>query len=426
MQALSAGAGATSLVERYEAVRQRSIDLCAPLELEDFGAQPIIDASPPKWHLAHSTWFFETFVLKPRARQHTAFHPLYEFLFNSYYNAVCEPFPRANRGHLSRPTVAEILRYRAHVDDAMRTLLSQTNTTDVQEATLLGLHHEQQHQELLLTDIKCILGLNPLQPRYRAPDKSRRDATETQEGYSFHDLSGGIVEIGHPVGAGFAFDNEQPRHEVLLRPFQLGARLVTNGEYLEFIIDGGYQRPEFWLSDGWILNKGGTFGTAPLYWCQREGRWFEYRLDGSQPLRMNTPVVHVSYFEADAFARWRGARLPTEAEWESAAAAQSSRISYGNFAESGVLHPLPASAPGLTQLFGDVWEWTSSAYAPYPGFRPRSGPFSEYNGKFMANQMVLRGGSCATPRSHVRTSYRNFFYPSNRWQYSGIRLAKDN
>ncbi len=413
------------LQQRYEAVRQRSVDLCTPLQVEDYGVQPTLDASPPKWHLAHTSWFFETFVLKAHAPEYTSFHPLFEYLFNSYYNAVGEPFPRANRGYLSRPTVADILAYRAHVDHAIGVLLTHTSDCGVREAVVLGLHHEQQHQELLLTDIKCILGFNPLQPVYRPTDALSREEVR-RDRYSFADLPGGIVEIGHPNGRGFAFDNEQPSHRVLLQPFQFGTRLVTNAEYMEFVMDDGYARPEFWLADGWALRKSGRLDAAPLYWRQRNGRWFEYRLDGAQPLGLDTPVVHVSYFEADAFARWYGARLPSENEWESAAKTLQSPASSGNFAESGALHPLPVRpGAGLAQLFGDAWEWTASAYAPYPGFRTRSGLFSEYNGKFMANQMVLRGGSCATPRSHIRPTYRNFFYPHDRWQFSGIRLAQD-
>ena len=425
MEALPTVAESASLAQRYEAVRRRSLDLCAPLQSEDYGVQPIVDASPPKWHLAHTTWFFETFILKPHAPGYSMFHPLYEYLFNSYYNGVGEPFPRANRGHLSRPTLADTLAYRAHVDCAMSALFDHLAEPEVVDAVTLGLHHEQQHQELLLTDIKCILGFNPLHPTYRTPGASIGDAVN-RDRHSFREMPGGTVEIGCAADGRFAFDNEQPRHPVILQPFQLGTRLVTNGEYLDFVMDDGYTRPEFWLADGWALRKSGRLDAAPLYWRLRDGHWFEYRLDGSHLLRADTPVVHVSYFEADAYARWFGARLPTESEWESAASMQDPREATGNYVESGALHPLPACAGSdLRQLLGDAWEWTSSAYAPYPGFRARSGKFSEYNGKFMANQMVLRGGSCATPRGHIRTTYRNFFYPPDRWQFSGIRLAKD-
>ena len=414
-----------SLPHRYDAVRRRTLDLCAPLQIEDYGVQPFVDASPPKWHLAHTTWFFETFVLKPHAPGYAVFHPMYEYLFNSYYNAVGEPFPRAHRGHLSRPTVNDTLAYRAHVDCAMTALFEHVNESEVLDIIVLGLHHEQQHQELLLTDIKYTLGANPLLPAYHAPSGSTMD-TQHDAPYAFCDMPGGPVEIGRAGHDGFAFDNEQPRHSVLLRPYQMGRRLVTNAEFLEFVIDDGYQRPDLWLADGWALRKSGQLAAAPLYWRQREGRWFEYRLDGDHPLRGDAPVVHVSYFEADAYARWSDARLPTEYEWETAASTVGARGTAGNFVESGLLHPKPACADiDLQQLFGDVWEWTASAYAPYPGFRARKGPLGEYNGKFMANQMVLRGGSCATPCSHIRATYRNFFYPPDRWQFSGIRLAQD-
>jgi len=409
---------------RFEAVRRHTLALCAPLQIEDYGVQPMADASPPKWHLAHTTWFFERFVLKPHVPGYTEFHSMYERLFNSYYNAVCEPFPRADRGHLSRPTVNDTLAYRAHVDGAMATLLEHVDESAALETIVLGIHHEQQHQELLLTDIKCILGFNPLAPAYHA--SAVRAASATQDAYGFCDIPGGAIEIGHAEGTGFAFDNEQPAHLVLLQPYRLGTRLVANGEFLEFVLDDGYRRPEFWLSDGWDRCKRGQLGPAPLYWRQQEGRWFEYRLDGNQPLVPHTPVVHVSFFEADAYARWKGARLPTEFEWENAATTLGARNHAGNFVESGVLHPTHAHGDARARrLMGDAWEWTPSAYHPYPGFRARAGALGEYNGKFMSNQMVLRGGSCATPQSHIRTTYRNFFYPQDRWQFSGIRLAQD-
>ncbi len=409
---------------RYEAVRRSTLELCAPLQIEDYGVQPMAEASPPKWHLAHTTWFFEQFVLKPYVPGYTEFHPMYERLFNSYYNAVGEPFPRANRGHLSRPTVNDTLAYRAHVDCAMSALFERVDESSALETIVLGIHHEQQHQELLLTDIKCILGSNPLAPPY-CSSAVPAIKTATHDAYSFCDIRGGTVEIGRADNDGFAFDNEQPTHRVLLQPYRLGTRLVTNAEFLEFMLDDGYRRPEFWLADGWDRSKRGALGPAPLYWCQQEGRWFEYRLDGNQPLRPDTPVVHVSFFEADAYARWKGVRLPTEFEWENAASTFE-RNQPGNFVESGVLHPAAAQCDtGVRQLMGDVWEWTASAYHPYPGFRARAGALGEYNGKFMSNQMVLRGGSCATPQSHIRPTYRNFFYPHDRWQFSGIRLAQD-
>ena len=411
-----------ALAPRYVAVRRTTEELCRPLATEDYGLQTMADASPPKWHLAHTTWFFETFLLKPFFHAYSVFHPQFEYLFNSYYQTIGAQFPRQERGLLSRPTVAEVYRYRAHVDAAMARLLTEASADDFAEVarrTTLGCHHEQQHQELLLTDIKYNFSHNPLRPAYRA------DLPEAQKPgpapLNWIDYQGGVHAVGH-AGADFAFDNELPRHSVYLRPYALAARLITCGEYLAFIRAGGYRRPDLWLADGWrtACERGWQ---APLYWEQIDGRWWQFTLAGMRSVNENEPLCHVSFYEADAYARFLGKRLPSEQEWEVAAAALPIA---GNLRDGGYLHPLPA-APGALPLpgFGDAWEWTQSAYAPYPGYRPPAGALGEYNGKFMVNQMVLRGGSCATPADHLRATYRNFFYPADRWQFSGIRLAED-
>jgi ergothioneine biosynthesis protein EgtB len=404
------------LLERYLDIRRATERLCEPLAVEDYVVQAMPDASPAKWHLAHVSWFFETFVLRRRP----GYRPLderYAVLFNSYYNGVGPQFQRLARGTLSRPTVAEVFAYRAHVDKAMTALLEDAGGLGPAAGVIeLGLHHEQQHQELLVTDLKYNLGANPLRPAYRARARARGTATPP----SFVAFEAGVVEIGDS-GQAFAFDNERPRHRVALGPYALGSRLVTNGEYLEFVDAGGYRQPDLWLSDGWRTSSERDW-QAPLYWERGDGAWQTYTLGGVVPLPLDAPVVHVSYYEADAYARWRGARLPTEAEWEHAAAG---RPLDGHLLDDEPDDPRPASGTGLTQLFGDAWEWTVSAYLPYPGFRPLAGELGEYNGKFMVNQMVLRGGSCATPRSHMRATYRNFFPPDARWQFSGIRLAHD-
>ena len=400
----------------YAAVRRRTEALCAPLTAEDHGVQPFADASPPKWHLAHTTWFFEVFLLKAFLPGYTPFHPAFEYLFNSYYEGVGKQFPRPKRGTLSRPGLDEVHAYRQHVDAAMNCLLAKDDPRVTSRVTL-GLHHEQQHQELIVTDVKANLGANPLRPAYRPlPAASADDAPPL----CFVDVAGGVVEVGADAGGGFCFDNELPRHNVWLDDFALGHRLVTNAEYAEFVADGGYDAPWLWLADGWSWARVNNI-RAPVYWHREGSEWLEYRLDGDRPLSPPAPVTHVSYYEADAYARWAGARLPTEAEWEHAAAAAPME---GNFAD-GALHPVPAAgAETLTQMFGDCWEWTASAYAPYPGFRTLSGVLGEYNGKFMSGQQVLRGGSCATPVGHLRRSYRNFFHPQDRWQFTGIRLAR--
>jgi ergothioneine biosynthesis protein EgtB len=410
----------------FEAVRSLTEKLCAPLEIEDFGVQSMPDASPVKWHLAHTSWFFETFVLPLANPDYHPFHPQFGFLFNSYYNSVGAFWPRGQRGLLSRPTVAEIFAYRRHVDDSLLRLLHEGDrnvTPEISPRIVLGLNHEQQHQELLLTDIKHALACNPLRPAYQKhPAKSSATESLTLDWLSH---PGGLQEIGNE-GNGFAYDNEGPRHRVFLAPFHLASRLVTSGEYCAFMEDGGYKRPELWLSDGWAARRAEDW-QAPLYWEKCDGSWFSLTLGGLQTVADADPVCHVSYYEADAYARWAGSRLPTEAEWETTAAACTLE---GTFLDSEQLHPQPAldSAPngGLVQMFGDLWQWTSSPYVAYPGYRPAEGALGEYNGKFMCNQMVLRGGSCATPRSHFRRSYRNFFPPQARWQFTGIRLAKDS
>jgi len=407
---------------RYDAVRQRSLAICEPLAVEDYGVQPIVEASPPKWHLAHTTWFFETFLLKVYVPGYRPFHTDFEILFNSYYDGIGEQFPRPERGRLSRPTVSEVLDYRDYVDAAMRDLLAQ-DEADIVDRITLGLHHEEQHQELMVTDIKANLGLNPLKPSYAAAPRGNGgdDCAASSDALAFTEYAGGIAQIGAQDGDGFVFDNECPRHRVWVDDFALGNRLVTNGEFAGFIADGGYDEPTLWLSDGWRWQRERAIA-MPMYWRSVDGCWFEYRLDGERPLLPSVPVAHVSHYEADAYARWAGARLPTEAEWEFAASPWAIE---GNFADDPrAPHPRPVGGDAMGQLFGDCWEWTSSAYGPYPGFEPLRGALGEYNGKFMSGQMVLRGGSCATPVGHVRATYRNFFYPPDRWQFTGIRLAR--
>ena len=405
---------------RFRAVRAATIALAAPLTAEDQQVQSMSLASPTKWHLAHTSWFFETFVLCKFAPGYEPFDPKYHYLFNSYYESLGDRHPRPDRGLLTRPSLDDIHGYRRHVDAAMANVLAREAPDDVHRLVELGCHHEQQHQELIVTDIKHVLGSNPLAPAYagRTPALPPHALVPDLGWTSF---AGGVREIGYG-GSEFCFDNEQPRHKVWVDDFRLGSRLVTNREWLEFMADGGYTTPTLWLSDGWQTAQSERW-EAPLYWHRSEDGWSEYTLAGRRPVAADAPVVHVSYYEADAFARWSGRRLPTEAEWEIAAAGLHQD---GNFLETGAFHPQAAPATtGLTQIFGDLWEWTQSPYTAYPGFRPANGALGEYNGKFMANQIVLRGGSCATPRSHVRAEYRNFFPPSARWQFSGLRLADD-
>lgn len=410
-------------VERYEDVRTATERLCEPLETEDYVVQSMPEASPPKWHLAHSTWFFERFILEEHLDAEPV-DPRYNYIFNSYYNAAGEQHERSERGLLSRPTVEEIEEYRRKVDGRMKELLTSEAISDVRVRSLVevGLHHEQQHQELLITDVKHMFAQNPLHPEVYDGSEGSSSIRETGEP-GWRGVEGGVYEVGFE-GDGFAYDNESPRHETRLYPFEIADRPVTCGEFVEFIEDGGYERSELWLSDGWqqIQEEGWEH---PQYWIGRDGDWHVYTLGGLREIDPDEPVTHVSYYEADAFARWADARLPTEREWEVASRAVEVE---GHFAESERFHPTPVEANAerpLRDMFGDVWEWTASDYAPYPGFEPFEGNIGEYNGKFMCNQRVLRGGSCATSGSHIRRTYRNFFYPDARWQFSGFRLARD-
>ena len=410
----------SALERRYREVRAATVALALPLSDADATVQSMPDASPAKWHLAHTTWFFESMVLTADSSNYKAFDERFNFLFNSYYESVGVRQPRPLRGLLTRPTLAEVLAYRDYVDSAIAQLLQRSPAEGLLKVIELGCHHEQQHQELLLTDILHLFAQNPLRPAYRESvplPVELIDRSQTYRGFP-----GGLVDIGHP-GPSFAFDCEGPRHTVRIEPYRLSDRLVTNGEWAEFIADGGYRNPLLWLSDGWATVRSEAW-SAPLYWEARDGEFWSMTLRGAQPIDPDAPVTHVSYFEADAFATWASRRLPTEAEWE--AAAQNLAVA-GNFVNSGRLRPRPApQATGeLRQMFGDVWEWTRSAFLPYPRFRPMEGALGEYNGKFMSGQFVLRGGSCVTPEDHVRATYRNFFAPNARWQFSGLRLAED-
>jgi ergothioneine biosynthesis protein EgtB len=403
-----------SPARRFAEIRHTSVRITEGLTAEDQMVQSMPDASPTKWHLAHTTWFFETFILQPHVDGYKPFDPRFRILFNSYYKQLGAHPWRGARGLMSRPTLSQVEAYRAYVDDALLAYLDSAGS-EVLELIELGLNHEQQHQELILTDIKHALWSNPLRPEFST---ETLDAAPSSP-LSWTEIEGGIHLIGHR-GAGFAFDNESPQHEVLLRPFRIASRDVTNAEYLEFIEDAGYRRPELWLSEGWdTLNAQGW--NAPLYWERREDGWRQFAQRDMKRVNPAEPVCHISYYEADAYARWRGARLPSEQEWEIAAVRLPS---CGTFLEDHIFHPQAARGEGNQQMLGDVWQWTASPYVAYPGFRPASGSLGEYNGKFMCNQLVLRGGSCATPRSHIRPTYRNFFPPHARWQFSGLRLAQ--
>ncbi len=413
-------------LERFETIRRDSEELAANLTAEDQSIQSMPDVSPTKWHLAHTTWFFETFILTRLMPEYRAFDPAFAYLFNSYYEAVGPRHPRPERGLLSRPTVDVIGAYRDHVGAAMARFIERAAPEPWREAASLielGIQHEQQHQELILMDIKHVFSINPLQPAYQAPQQQSQAAAEP---LAWVEFAGGLCEIGHQ-GPGFAFDNEGPRHKVWLDPFRLAARPVNCGEFLEFIGADGYRRAEFWLSDGWaaVAEQGWE---APLYWRREADGWSIFTLSGRRRLNPAEPVCHVGYYEADAFARWRGKRLPSEAEWEVAA---EGLPLCGNFADRRHFHPgidlmAPSKGPmPLRRMFGDVWEWTASPYIPYSRFRPAAGAIGEYNGKFMCNQMVLRGGAAVTPAGHVRATYRNFFPPSARWAFAGLRLAED-
>jgi ergothioneine biosynthesis protein EgtB len=422
-----AAGGRAALLARFEAIRRDTEALAANLTAEDQAIQSMPDVSPTKWHLAHTSWFFETLILARFDPDYQVFDAAFAYLFNSYYEALGPRHPRPQRGLLSRPTLDMVAAYRDHVGAAMARFLVRTGAAEWQTAAPLvelGLHHEQQHQELILMDIKHVFSTNPLLPSYQAPQLK---AQQSAAPLAWVEFTGGLCEIGHH-GAGFAFDNETPRHKVWVEPFRLASRPVTCGEYRDFIEDGGYRRPEFWLSDGWAIACQQDW-QMPLYWRREEenGAWSIFTLSGCRRLRPAEPVCHVSFYEADAFARWAGKRLPSEAEWEVAAA---DLPVVGNFADSGRLHPCAAGAVEtgdgrLRQMFGDVWEWTASPYTAYPRFRPAAGAIGEYNGKFMCNQMVLRGGAAVTPAAHLRASYRNFFPPAARWAFSGLRLAED-
>ena len=424
---MTVGTRRSESLDTYRRVRALTEELASPLSAEDQVVQSMPDVSPTKWHRAHTTWFFETFVLEPELPGYRSPDPAYAYLFNSYYEQVGARHPRPERGLISRPTTSQVADYRRHVDAAIEEIIS--SATDeaferIEGIVEVGCHHEQQHQELLLMDIKHVLSCNPLEPAYAEGSASPGSATVPDA--TFIDFEGGAIDIGSG-GKGFAFDNETPGHTVLLTPYRIANRLVTAAEWRAFIDDGGYSRPELWLSDGWAAVQSHEW-EAPLYWSREDEGWSIFTLEGRRPITDSEPVVHVSHFEADAYARWAGARLPTEFEWEHAAAsvAQSRDTNPGGVPR---LHPRPARDPGspneLAQLDTDVWQWTASAYLPYPRFVPAAGALGEYNGKFMSNQMVLRGGACVTPPGHVRTTYRNFFPPTARWAFAGLRLAAD-
>lgn len=424
-----------TLIERYRNTRQQTARLCEPLTIEDYLVQPVTEASPAKWHLGHTTWFFDTLVVKPYGARGTQKRPplrsAYNRLFNSYYNAFGERVPQPERSLYSRPTVAETYRFRAEVDEGVEELLAHCDDdcfAEIADIIELGLQHEQQHQELLVTDIKRALFQEPLYPAYQPYREGPRAVAPRP---SFSRFAGGLIEVGHTgheaarVGA-FAYDNESPRHQVFLQPFALADDLVSNAEYAGFIEDGGYSRPELWLSDGWAWKEQRGW-QAPLYWLEADAGFDTFGLHGRQQLEPNEPVSHVSFYEAQAYATWRSARLPSEFEWEYAATATAAHEEPGTLLDDGWLRPIrkESKKTGVRHLLGEVWEWTQSAYLPYPGYQRPDGAYSEYNGKFMVNQKVLRGGSCATPATHLRLTYRNFFHPDRRWQFTGIRLALD-
>ena len=411
------------LSDRLFEARRLTLELAAPLSSEDMVVQAMPDASPTKWHLAHVTWFFERFILESELPGYRVFDPSFNYCFNSYYETQGARQPRTLRGLLTRPSIDQVFAYRQHVDAALHELDRQGGLEQARVANLVevGINHEQQHQELLLTDILSLFAANPLRPAYRETGAGRRDSG-TDTSLTWIAFDGGLQQIGHN-GSGYAWDNELPRHTTFIPPFRLADRLVTNGEWLEFMADAGYETPTHWLADGWgTVNREGW--RAPLYWENSDGAWHAMTLNGLQPVDPDAPVAHVSYYEADAYARWAGKRLPTEFEWEYAATGVP--VS-GNLLSSGALQPVAAGAPARgrpRQMFGDVWEWTQSSYQPYPGYRPNSGALGEYNGKFMVSQQVLRGASCVTPAGHTRATYRNFFYPMQRWQFVGLRLAE--
>ncbi len=410
------------LIQRYQKVRNFSFDLCKPLVTEDYVIQSMPNVSPTKWHLAHTSWFFEAFVLNKANPNYKSLHPQYNFLFNSYYVLVGERWIRAMRGLLSRPTVSEIYKYRDYVDEKMLEFLEHSSEETYYEfapVVEIGIQHEQQHQELILSDIKHVFSINPLIPVY---SQRKPEMVSDIPGLNWVHFKESVYEIGFD-GEGFSYDNESPKHKEYIESFLLSSRLVMNGEYIQFIEDKGYQRPELWLSDGYTAMENEKWN-SPLYWMKENGKWYNFTLNGKNKINPGEPVCHVGYYEADAFARWAGYRLPSEAEWEVAA---NDILIEGNFADIKNFHPVPLNKSGskIQQMYGDVWEWTRSSYSPYPGYKTLPGALGEYNGKFMSNQMVLRGGSCATSKSHIRKTYRNFFPPNARWQFMGVRLAKD-
>jgi len=409
------------LIKYFLTTRNQTEELCLPLETEDYCIQTFENVSPIKWHIAHTSWFFENFLLTPYLKNYTPFHPTFSHLFNSYYELAGTFHPRSERGLLSRPTVKEIFEYRKYVNEAMLKLLKsphQQNIKDILLRTTLGIHHEQQHQELMLTDIKHIFNYNPLKPVYL---KSNLPQSKQHIPAQWLEYDEGIYEIGANYSEEFIFDNESPKHKVYLSSFAIASQLVKNSDFIAFIDDGGYNKPQYWLSDGWKTVQTNLW-QAPLYWYKENNTWFHFTLGGNKPVDLDSPVCHVSYFEADAFARWKNCRLPSEAEWEHAA--KKTPIE-GNLRESKFYHPISSSNNSLNQFYGDVWEWTQSTYSPYPKYKASRGALGEYNGKFMCSQFVLKGGSCVTPKNHIRGTYRNFFYPTDQWQFSGIRLAKD-
>jgi ergothioneine biosynthesis protein EgtB len=411
-----------NLIERFFEIRSFTEKLTAPLETEDYVVQAVEKTSPAKWHLAHTSWFFEAFILKKGKSDYKSLHPQYDYIFNSYYVQTSDPHCRDKRGNLSRPTVKQVYEFRSYINDQMAEFIERMNEKEMNEwvsVIEIGLHHEQQHQELLLTDLKFMFAQNPLYPIYSERVRPKSEIHPELKWVSFEE---GIYKVGH-AGGHFGYDNEFPQHKTYLHPFKIASRLVTNGEYLEFMKADGYKNTKWWLDEGFSAIEREEWN-SPLYWIIRSGEWHHYTLNGIEPIDLNEPVTHISYFEADAFARWKGCRLPTEQEWEIA----SEEVPVeGNFVDSQYFHPAPATGENkkLNQMFGDVWQWTQSSYAPYPGYEPFPGALGEYNGKFMVNQYVLRGGSCATSRSHFRKTYRNFFHTDARWQFSGIRLAKD-
>jgi ergothioneine biosynthesis protein EgtB len=408
------------IISKFRSIRKLTEKICEPLIAEDYVVQPVEDVSPPKWHIGHTSWFFETFILKKFHKKYKSFDPAFNFIFNSYYESIGNRLLRTQRGNLTRPSIDQIYEYRNYIDRHILEVLEGRLNLELITFLELGLQHEQQHQELLLTDIKYILGHNPLFPVYveRPMDKSIKVPRDIQ----FVEIPEGLYEIGYE-GGGFCFDNEKPVHKRYVQKFRIMNRLITNGEYLQFMNDGGYRNFSYWLSDGWNMVQ--KFGwNAPFYWMGKEDDWHEYTLGGLKKIDIDAPVTHISFYEAEAFANWAGKRLLTEFEWEVAARFLKPDESKGNFLESRIYHPA-AAADNNNQMLGDAWEWTYSAYHPYPGYKREEGPLGEYNGKFMIGQVILRGGSCATPRDHIRVTYRNFFQPEKRWQFTGIRLGEN-